>query len=51
MNGGLVPPRHDGVQVAGVGPLQLERGEDFRGLAPEPAKGEIDTSLKYRLLG
>ncbi len=49
LNWGLVPPQHDGVKVAAIGPLQLERGEDFRGLSPEPAKGQIDTAPQDRL--
>lgn len=50
-NSYLVPAWHNGVQVAGIGPLQLERGEDFRGLSAEPAKGEIDTAPQDRLFG
>ena len=38
MNGAVARLGHDRVQVAGIGPLQLEGGEDFRGPPAEPTK-------------
>ena len=46
----LVPPRHDRVEVARAGPLQLERRHDLRGGPAEPAEGEIDAPPQDRLL-
>ena len=46
----LVPPRHDRVEVARAGPLQLERRHDLRDGPAEPAEGEIDAPPQDRLL-